>query len=738
MKRGNLFVVAGAVFCARLLYAVATVSVGEIKLPTCPFSDPDPVPCTSEGRYPYFRYDGLTAVQTTQTWKTVVLENDRVKVTLLPEIGGRVWGAVDKATAREFISFNHVVKFRNLAIRGPWCSGGIEFNFGSGAHAPTTATPVDWCVRTNTDGSASCFVGTTEWIGRTSWQVEVVLPADADKFLTRTTWFNASNLLQPYCQSTEVDGQDVVSRSGRAFLQAKERSCRTPFRHPSFAPGATDAFEEEWQWRDVTRFASPSNAASRSLEMSVDFDWTTSYGLYLRGELALRERDERTGEACLRDCLKREPCFSPALVALAGVSMRRGDYLQVHELCARALAINAYDAGANYLDGFAAFAEGRGGESEERLELAAFSPLYRSSAFVLMAKLALRQGDWARALDLAKKATQANSFNFDAWLIRAASARHAGNLRAARKVIELAQQVVPLHQGIRFEAQLLGDLPATEFLDGVRNELPDQTFMELASWYEEAGLFAEAKELFELARGLLARIRLAYVCHQSREDVRAAEILTAAADERTDFQFPFRRETRRALDWAISQHPSWKFRYLKAVLLASYGTEQESDNLLAACDGADEAIPFLYRAARKRGLARRHDLERAAERSDDWRVGRALVEAYLEDHSFTLALSVSRKFLDRYPANSQLQLLYVRALLALKHFDAATLYLEGGRILPFTGDGEVQALWRKAWEGVARQALSEGDFARADEALRRRAAYPANLAGGSSRPPERD
>ncbi|MBK9241296.1 MAG: DUF5107 domain-containing protein [Acidobacteria bacterium] len=69
-------------------------------------------------------------------WKVVTLENDLVEVFVLPEIGGKVWGARVKKTGHEFIYRNEVVKFRNIALRGPWTSGGIEFNFGViGPHA---------------------------------------------------------------------------------------------------------------------------------------------------------------------------------------------------------------------------------------------------------------------------------------------------------------------------------------------------------------------------------------------------------------------------------------------------------------------------------------------------------------------------------------------------------------------------------------------------------------------------
>ena len=176
----------------------AIVTVGEKVFTTYPFDDPDPVPATAEKRYPYFRYDGSTDSAESRTWKTVTLENDRISVTILPEVGGKVWGAYDKVAKRDFLYANHVMKFRDIAMRGPWLSGGIEFNFGIIGHSPSTSTPVDWLTRENPDGSVSCFVASEEFITRTRWQVEIRLGAEADEFETRSVWYNSSGIPAPY------------------------------------------------------------------------------------------------------------------------------------------------------------------------------------------------------------------------------------------------------------------------------------------------------------------------------------------------------------------------------------------------------------------------------------------------------------------------------------------------------------------------------------------------------------
>jgi len=88
---------------------------------TYPFSDPNRV--ANIGRiYPYFRFDGYSSKGVNKEWKVICLENSYIKVFITPEIGGKVWGAMEKSTGKHFIYFNKVVKFRDIAMRGPWTS----------------------------------------------------------------------------------------------------------------------------------------------------------------------------------------------------------------------------------------------------------------------------------------------------------------------------------------------------------------------------------------------------------------------------------------------------------------------------------------------------------------------------------------------------------------------------------------------------------------------------------------
>jgi tetratricopeptide (TPR) repeat protein len=178
----------------------ASVRETLISFVTYPFSDPDPVPRPERNFYPYFRFDGYSKESEDIEWKVVEMENAYVKIHILPEIGGKVWGAIEKSTGNQFVYYNSVVKFRNIAMRGPWTSGGIELNFGVIGHTPAVSTPVDYVVRENPDGSVSCFVGALDLLTRTWWETEINLQPDKAYFTTTTRWTNSTPILQPYYQ----------------------------------------------------------------------------------------------------------------------------------------------------------------------------------------------------------------------------------------------------------------------------------------------------------------------------------------------------------------------------------------------------------------------------------------------------------------------------------------------------------------------------------------------------------
>lgn len=138
--------------------------------------DPNP-PYQRQGTwaiYPYSMLDDVGQGCEPRDYRAVVLENEYVRVTILPELGGRLHSLYDKHTGREAFYCNQVVKPGLVAQRGAWLAGGIEWNYPAGHHCNTTS-PVGCRIEEHPDGSATCWVGALEHGTRVKWLVGIRL-----------------------------------------------------------------------------------------------------------------------------------------------------------------------------------------------------------------------------------------------------------------------------------------------------------------------------------------------------------------------------------------------------------------------------------------------------------------------------------------------------------------------------------------------------------------------------------
>lgn len=111
--------------------------------------------------YPYPVVEKIEDEKHDKVYKAVFLENDYIKVMILPELGGRVQMAYDKIKQRHFIYYNQVIKPALVGLTGPWISGGIEFNWPQ-HHRPSTFLPVGHTIEENADGSVTVWVSENE------------------------------------------------------------------------------------------------------------------------------------------------------------------------------------------------------------------------------------------------------------------------------------------------------------------------------------------------------------------------------------------------------------------------------------------------------------------------------------------------------------------------------------------------------------------------------------------------
>ena len=177
----GLLLAAGASFAAD----ASAVRVWETKtvIPTYLAGDPEPNPLFFFGRqsqgaqgpvYPYPMYDTLTGKKVDKTYTIVYLENEYIRIGVLPEIGGRILEGVDKTNNYNFIYRQHVIKPALIGLIGAWMSGGVEWNIPH-HHRASTFIPVQYKIEENADGGKTVWVGELELRQRMRWAVGYTL-----------------------------------------------------------------------------------------------------------------------------------------------------------------------------------------------------------------------------------------------------------------------------------------------------------------------------------------------------------------------------------------------------------------------------------------------------------------------------------------------------------------------------------------------------------------------------------
>lgn len=116
--------------------------------------------------YPYPVVEKIEDEKHDRPWRAFFIENEYIKVMILPELGGRIQMAYDKVKKRHFVYYNQVIKPALVGLTGPWISGGIEFNWPQ-HHRPSTYLPTDCMIEEFPDGSKTVWCSEVERMFRT-------------------------------------------------------------------------------------------------------------------------------------------------------------------------------------------------------------------------------------------------------------------------------------------------------------------------------------------------------------------------------------------------------------------------------------------------------------------------------------------------------------------------------------------------------------------------------------------
>ena len=147
--------------------------------------------------YPYTLSERLTDKKAPRTYRAVMLENEYIQLMILPELGGRVHGALDKTNGYKWLYWQPTIKPGLISMTGAWISGGIEWNFPQG-HRPSGFMPVDHTIVKHPDRSITVWVGETEPVYRMRWLVGITLAPGRSYFTCDYVFVNPTDQRHPF------------------------------------------------------------------------------------------------------------------------------------------------------------------------------------------------------------------------------------------------------------------------------------------------------------------------------------------------------------------------------------------------------------------------------------------------------------------------------------------------------------------------------------------------------------
>lgn len=896
----------------------ATVSEVDMPMKTFMFSDPNPIPDISR-IYPYYYFHGYTDKPKTQNWKMVVLENDYIKVFVCPQIGGKIWGAIEKSTGKEFLYFNHVVKFRDVAMRGAWTSGGLEYNFGDIGHIPTCATPVDYYTKKNDDGSVSCVVGARDLPSGSKWNVEIIVHPHKAFFETKARWFNSTSTPCTYyhwmnaaakasgnlefiypgnrrighggelgswpnegdrkinwydnndfgfyksyhvinsftdffggywhddnfgfghCSTyddkpgkklwiwglsdqgmiwedllTEKDGQYIEYQAGKLFNQAANSSTLTPFKHKEFAPHDADIMREIWfplkgtkgmsavsdyGVMNVKREGERLNIIFQALQpveddlkitckgkvikkISLDlapmesqkiamdgckgdfnvvlgdnkliyssntedvivdrpvnalpnFDWSSAYGLYTKALELEKQRRYNDALATYNTVIEKDPGFMPALNRIGLAHYRKMDYSLALEYTKKALSIDTYDGMANYLYGLVNDKLGNKSDAMSGFSISAASIEYRAASYTELAKLYLKEKDFAKVMHYTNKALSFGNNNSIAYKLQTIALRNMNRNSEAHESLEKLFDLDATCHMTRFESYLLNPETSNrdKFVTNITNEFPFESYLDLAIEYNSLGCNSEANEVLKLAPDH----PLVWLWRAAVDTARTSDHLSRLLKASPYLVFPHRNETAQLLSDLSKKTNHWKLNYYLGLIKWNQGLLSEAKTLFVRCGDEPDYAPFYIARAKLStdSSDQLKDLKKACNIDPgDWRASLELSNYYLTQNKPAKALEISSKLQRRFPLQSSVGLNYAQSLIKTGDYRKAASFLSSYNMLPFEGATVSRDLYHEACIRVAFENIKNKSYKNAIIWANKARQWPINL--GVGRPYEVD
>jgi hypothetical protein len=172
--------------------------------------------------YPYLMQDGYSREAAPKELPAVVLENSKLRATVIPSLGGRIWELFDKVTGKQLLHTHVAPQLANIALRKAWFAGGLEWNIGTRGHSPTSCDPLHTAIVHTVDGKRILRVWEFERLREVVFQVDIWLPAESEVLFAAVRIRNPNDHDVPmYWWSNaaipETDRTRVIAPADEAF-----------------------------------------------------------------------------------------------------------------------------------------------------------------------------------------------------------------------------------------------------------------------------------------------------------------------------------------------------------------------------------------------------------------------------------------------------------------------------------------------------------------------------------------
>jgi tetratricopeptide (TPR) repeat protein len=354
----------------------------------------------------------------------------------------------------------------------------------------------------------------------------------------------------------------------------------------------------------------------------------------------------------------------------------------------------------------------------------------------------MKKGNWKEAQRVINKCLDSYPPDELAWNVKAITERKLGNSASALDILNKQIELDPLNHLARFEKYLNtnADADMEEFAGLIRQELPHETYIEMAIQYYEWNMEEEALLMLDLApEHPMVGIWQAWLLDRAGYELAADDELAQVAEASPDQVFPFRPSMIELFSWANQIMPSWKWLYYEALICWQHNQLSLAKSLFNSCGMEPDFAPFYLSRAKlfsdeapvvKESVEEAYYLDPSS-----WRTGMEMTKLHVREGQADKALQTAKKNYKNHPDNCVVGLQYANIQSMSGQYSETLKTLSSIEMLPaesdkWSGDIDAHSLFRETNIYLAISQMKAGKWKKALAYLKDAETWPENLGWG--------